>query len=417
MRFDRADRQHALGRTLAAILAVLTIALVGCSGDTSIPPPAAPTQAGDSRVAQALKTISALESALRAADRTAAASLGAGPAEDLLGDAAANVTRLGLVDVALRLVQERGTGTSPESWQAVVSVEYRIRDWDDDPTRVETTFTFTPQGDAQVITAVGASDGRTPLWLAGPVTPVVAGRTLVLARGNDGDRESRLARRAVLDVIRVIPSWKGRLVIESPATEEEFNRALGVTREVYANIAAVTASVDGSVTGGSPVHVFLNPALFARLGPRAAQIVVSHESTHVATLAPYTSGMPTWLLEGFADYVALVRSGIGVQTAAAQILAQLRKDGLPEDLPTDEDLSPTATSLGAAYEEAWLVTRFLAAEYGEAKLIAFYQAIDGGAGVEEAFDTVLGTSQERFVAGWRADLRTLVSAAPRTTRG
>lgn len=363
---------------------------------------------------QALETISALDTALRSGDRAAAAALGVGPAEKLLDDAAGNVARLGLVDVELRFVQERGTSTSPNSWQAVVAVEYRIRDWDRDPTRVETTFTFTPREDAQVVSAIGASDGRTPLWLSGPVSPVVSGRTLVLARGTDGGRESRLAQRAVRDVVRVIPAWKGRLVIESPATEEEFNRALGVTREVYANIAAVTASVDGSVTGGSPVHVFLNPALFGRLGPRAAQIVISHESTHVATLAPYTTGMPTWLLEGFADYVALVRSGIGVQTAAAQIIAKLGKDGLPDDLPTDEDLSPTAASLGAAYEEAWLVTRFLAAEYGEAKLIAFYQAIDDGAEVREAFDSVLGTSQARFVEAWRADLKTLVAAAPKT---
>lgn len=392
-----------------------SIVLSGCSGDTSIPPPAAPTQTTAGRVADALETLAGLDAALRDGDATAAAGFGQADAQSVLRAAATNVTRLRLGDVSLRYVQELASTTvagtrefGPDSWQATVAVEYRLLGWDQDPTEVETTFTFAPGDGGQSIVAVGSAEGRTPLWLAGPVTPIVSGRTLVLAQDGSGERESRLAQRAVVDVDRVIPSWEGRLVIESPATDTAFYRVLGTTRAQYANIAAVTASVDGATTAGSPLHVFLNPALFDSLGPRAAQVVISHESTHVATEAPYTENMPTWLVEGFADYVALANSGIGVQTAAAQILKQLKKDGLPKALPTDEDLAPTAPGLGAAYEEAWLVNRFLALRYGEPKLIAFYDAIDAGSSVDEAFDRVLGTTQALFVAAWRRDLRALV---------
>lgn len=398
------------------MLVVCSFLVAGCSGDTSIPPPAAPTPSTSGRVAEAIETVAALDSALRSGDAAAASALGLAGAGSQLAAAASNVTRLGLGDVALRYVQDLSSTTvsgtaefGPESWQATVAVDYRLTDWDSGTTQVETTFTFAPGPDGQLIAGVGAADGRTPLWLAGPVRPVVAGRTLVLARDGSGARESRLAQRAVADVGRVIGSWKGRLVIEAPASEAEFDRALGTTREQYAAIAAVTASVDGSNAAGSPLHVFLNPALFDALGPRAAQIVISHESTHVATSAPFTANMPTWLIEGFADYVALANSGVGVQTAAAQVIKRIRKEGLPDALPSDADLVPTAPGLGAAYEEAWLVNRFLARRYGEQKLIAFYDSVDAGSSADEAFASVLGTTQPRFVTAWRADLRTLTS--------
>jgi len=117
--------------------------------------------------------------------------------------------------------------------------------------------------------------------------------------------------------------------------------------------------------------------------------------------------MPTWLLEGFADYVALVHSGIPVSTAASQILARIRKSGPPDHLPSAAELDPSANGLGATYEEAWLATRFIGREYGEAKLVQFYEAVNDGSKVAAAFRTVLGTTETAFVKSWRADLRGL----------
>lgn len=359
-----------------------------------------------------------MRSALVDRDAPAAAALGTGRGTALLRAAAANAGKLHLVDLTLRLVEDRsstapdgGAGYSPDAWSATVALSYRIPGWDRGLTKVETTFVFSPGDDgagqpAQLVAGIGDDDGRTPLWLAGPVQVLAHGRTLVVARDPGAARYSRLARRAVVAVGKVLPAWRGRLVLEVPASEAELDRALGVSRNQYANIAAVTASVDGSTIPTSPVHVFVNPGVFGPLGPRGAQVVISHESTHVATRATFAS-MPTWLLEGFADYVALAHAGIPVGTAASQIIARIKKDGPPDHLPTAAELDPTAAGLGATYEEAWLANRFLARRYGEAKLVAFYDAVDAGKTATQAFATVLGTTESAFVRAWRADLRAL----------
>jgi hypothetical protein len=76
-------------------------------------------------------------------------------------------------------------------------------------------------------------------------------------------------------------------------------------------------------------------------------------------------------------------------------------------LPTSSDLSPTAGGLGATYEEAWLACRFVARQFGEPKLIAFYDAVDRGTTIDSAFRQVLGTTQAAFVKSWRTDLTAL----------
>jgi hypothetical protein len=168
----------------------------------------------------------------------------------------------------------------------------------------------------------------------------------------------------------------------------------------------VTTTADGSLTPGAPVRVFVNPSVFDKLKQRGAQVVMSHEATHVATGATFAS-MPTWLLEGFADFVALDAAGVPVRVAAGQILARIRKSGLPKGLPTSADLEPTANGLGATYEEAWLACRFLAHEFGTARLVRFYHRVSDGASATEAFRSELATTERAFVARWRADLARL----------
>ncbi|RNL79077.1 hypothetical protein [Nocardioides marmorisolisilvae] len=384
-----------------------------CGGDTSIPPPKASSDSSDARVAGATTTVDKLAEVLRSADRSAATSLGLAGSRDLLGAVAENVATLHIVDIGFRLVDDAApAGTDdledygPNAWRGTVDVEYRLRDWDVKPTQVETTFVFAPTDTGQAVVDIGGTEGRTPVWLTGPVTALSAGRTLVIDRSAGADRFLRLARKALVDVGRVLPDWHGKLVIEVPESEDGLERALGATAGQYANIAAVTASVDGSLVRSSPVHVFINPQVFAGLGRRGSQVVISHESTHVATGATFAS-MPTWLLEGFADYVALVHANIPVSTAASQILSRIRKDGPPDHLPTTAELDPSANGLGATYEEAWLATRFIGREYGEAKLVRFYYAVSDGTDVAHAFTTVLGTTEAAFVKQWRADLRDL----------
>ena len=407
-----------LAGILAVVLGALS-ALSGCSHDVSIAPPTASPDTSSARAAAAQKTLTALSTAIADRDTSAARALAAPGATPLLSALVANARSLGVRGLQLHFVdsdlgalddQERaryGDG----AWVGAVQLEYSVPHWDTGTTRMETAFTFvTGSGPTTRIAAVGGHGDRSPLWMRGPVTVLARGRALVVDAGSqDPRRYAALAAHAVADVNRVLPRWRGRLVLEIPRDEQELDSVLDADRATYANIAAVTTTVDGSLTRGSPVHVFLNPRVFGTLKAKGSQVVVSHETTHVATDASFSS-MPTWLLEGFADYVALAHAGVPVQVAARQILTRIRKDGLPTHLPTTAELNPEANGLGATYEEAWLACRYLGQQYGEQKLVAFYDEVDGGARPGAAFRSVLGTTEKEFVAGWRADLRVLAGA-------
>ena len=104
-------------------------------------------------------------------------------------------------------------------------------------------------------------------------------------------------------------------------------------------------------------------------------MVMSHEATHVATDAATTS-MPLWLVEGFADYVALRDVDLPLSVSAAQVAAQVRLHGAPAELPADAEFDTGGTHLGASYEAAWLACRTLAELGSEDELVAFYDAVE-----------------------------------------
>jgi peptidase MA superfamily protein len=391
------------------------IAVTGCSRDESVAPPRPSGDGTAARDLAAQHTLTTLVKALESRDAEEAAALATPAARRTLEALVANAQKLDLGDLSMRFVDDQAELSAAErseygegAWPGTVEVDYRIAGWDAQPTRLEARFVFVTNDGRTLLAGVGGAGGRTPLWTTGPVTTFDDGRALVVTTGTEGQRYLDLAKQALVDVAKVLPGWHGKLVIEAPSSEEQLDQALAAPQDQYANIAAVTTTVDGSLVPGSPVHVFLNPRVFDDLGPRGAQVVVSHETTHVATDATFKD-LPTWLLEGFADYVALAHAGIPVQTAAAQILARIRKQGVPDHLPTAAELDPTANGLGATYEEAWLATRFMAREYGEGKLVRLYTSVGNGETVADAFRKILGTSEAGFVAKWRADLHALTT--------
>lgn len=400
------------GAATALVLAVVLL-VTGCSGNESVAPPTPTDAAVSGRAGSAQRTLSDLAAALQAHDAGKAAGLAVPGEQDAVRAIVRNAATLGLEDLGLRFVDDQSVLSADDrdrygasAWAGTAELSYRIAGWDSQPARLETRFVFRRSGGRDLVAGIGGGDGRTPLWLAGPVSTASAGRALVIARVAQADHFLPMASRALADVAKVLPDWRGRLVLEVPGSEDELDQALAAPQDRYANIAAVTTTVDGSLVPGAPVHVFLNPRVFDGLGPRGAQVVVSHETTHVATDATFAQ-VPTWLLEGFADYVALDHAGIPVDTAASQILARIRRNGPPDHLPTAADLDPTANGLGATYEEAWLATRFLAQEYGEAQLVRFYRKVSAGEQVGQAFGAILGTTEADFVRRWRADLRRL----------
>jgi hypothetical protein len=221
-------------------------------------------------------------------------------------------------------------------------------------------------------------------------------------------RVAAMARRAVPQVRRVLPSWPGGLVVEVPESEAALDATLGAAPGSYRGIAAVTTAADDSSSRLAPSHVFVNPEVFDPLGPRGAQVVITHESTHVATDAA-RSPAPIWLVEGFADFVALTSQRLPLTTTAARIISLVHRHGPPGHLPGRSEFAPGAPHLEARYESAWLACRLLAQEGGTPALVGFYRSMDAGGVLAPQLRRWFGLTPAGFTRAWRSVLSHLPS--------
>lgn len=160
-----------------------------------------------------------------------------------------------------------------------------------------------------------------------------------------------------------------------------------------ADLAGV-GSVEGLAALADGDRVIVIPDAFAKLTDVGRDVVLTHELTHVAV---GTDGVPPWLREGFADYVAYRDAGLPVRTAAAELAAEVRAGRLPSALPGPDAFAPGAVRLAQTYQEAWLACRFIAARYGEESLVRLYGDVRGV--------KALGVTEEDLTARWRDYLR------------
>ncbi len=434
---DPADTHFSAGRPLwwaaglvVSLLAAVAVFLVVRGPDQTAVLPAHRPTGGPSAVASDAQGADTRADAAAALLEKLADQLQHGSAQQVVGLAApgdadaarelttlrANVRRLGIQDLSLRYVdedegrltadQERSFGD--RAWVGDVQLGWRLGGFDAHDSRMEVALTFVETNNgAAFVSARGDFGKAAPLWMLDDLAVRRTSHSLVATgQGDHPARFSRLADQAVTDVRKVLPGWRGRLVVEVPGDEQELSRTLGSEQGTYGGIAAVTTTVDGSLSADAPVHIFVNPRVFDPLGSRGSQIVMSHEATHVATGAAISS-MPTWLLEGFADYVALAHVDLPVSVTASQILAEVRKDGPPSRLPGKTEFDPQNKALGSSYEAAWLACRLLGEKYGEKKLIAFYRASDRDGSTTAPFQTLFGTDQRTFTRSWKGYLRQL----------
>jgi hypothetical protein len=372
------------------------------------------TTADPSGAARALQR---LEGAVDARDGAAAAGLAPADdaaARDLLAAVAANADALHVDDFTARYVDEVGAVDPAGRWQAAVDLTWRFAGFDADPVHEEVLVGFElGAGDHDVaITSVGGGDRRSPLWLTGPLEVRRSAGALVLATTADAaDLVAQRAEAAVPVVRDVLPDWDGRLVVEVPGSEQALDAALAAGAGTYANIAAVTASVDGTVADGSQVHVFVNPDVYDDLEPVGGQVVLTHEATHLATGAPLTSGVPLWLLEGFADYVALHAVDLPITTTAGQIIQQVRTSGAPDHLPGQPEFDQADTHLGAAYESAWVACLVLADTGGQDALVRLYQRVSRGQALDDELRRQVGLTEAGLTRLWQRRLEELAAQA------
>lgn len=400
------------GFSLSLLLIVGTLAWVVARPDTYVVPKRE-TTTNAVEPALAARALQEFAEAIDQADGEAAAALA--PADDavtakLLRAVAENSSSLRVGDFALRYVDEVGAVNADGSWQAAVDTTWRFDGFDPKPARAEVLFGFVAQDGRVALSSIGGGDRRTPIWMTGPVQVRRTAQTLVLAVGSSelATQYARRAEAAIPIVRRVLTRWRPRLVVEVPASAAALDQALDVPSGEYANIAAVTTSVDGRIDPGTPVHVFVNPDVFGRLGPQGAQVVMSHEATHIATDAT-SSAMPLWLLEGFADYVALRDVPLPISTTAGQIIAQVRRDGVPPALPGAPEFDTSTSRLGSAYESAWLACRVLADRSGAKALVRFYDQVDDDTDVGAALRAGFGLSLGQFTRAWQERLSDLAA--------
>ncbi|GIH96475.1 hypothetical protein ACFFMN_19505 [Planobispora siamensis] len=176
-----------------------------------------------------------------------------------------------------------------------------------------------------------------------------------------------------------------------------------------AEILAGAGASDGLAAMATADRVIVVPSGYARLSRIGRDVVIAHELTHVATGATRGGRVPTWLSEGFADYVGYSGSGLDVRTVAAELVREVRAGTLPDGLPGPADFAPGAARLPQVYEEAWLACRYIAGRFGERALVRLYGGPPpGGAGTPSRggdVEAVLGLSPAAFTAGWRDYLR------------
>ena len=328
-------------------------------------------------------------------------------ARELLRALATNAARARITDLSLRYVDELGAIAADGTWSAAVVVEWRFAGFDPSTARTETEVRFAATDDRVRIAGIGGDTLRTPIWMTGPLTVSRTQQTLVLAADPASlDRYAELAARAVPVVGAVVADWDSRLVVEVPADQAALERALDAEPGFYGQIAAVTGSADGSVAADAPVHVYVNPEVFDGLGPRGQEVVLDHETAHVAGDGPI-SRAPTWLVEGYADYVALRDSPLPLRVTAAQIRDRVQAEGPPASLPGPTDFDTRGPHLGAVYESAWLACRVLADRAGNDAFLRFYEAVSLGSPLPRELQRGFGWSQDDLVAAWQQRLRSL----------
>ncbi|WP_320778555.1 hypothetical protein [Streptomyces sp. CRN 30] len=390
-----AGRRRVTGSSVV-LLCLLLVALVACGGRSTADPARAAVQ--------------------RVLDRRSAALLDRDAAAFAATGVRTGFDRLRAVPLAAwsyRLGELKRSGATAT---ADVELRYRLAGYDDGAVRVARTVRLGRADGTWRVTSERPADGsgQQP-WDQGTVRVVSGEHSLVLGVGQSTEAlrgYASLADRAVPAVSDTWDSaWAGRVVVVVPRSLEGMAGLLGSPASSYRGIAAVTTGETGAPADAPADRVVVNPDAYGLLGAFGKQVVLTHETTHVATRVHTTAATPLWLSEGYADWVGYHGSGRTPADTAPELARAVADGDVPDGLPADGDFGFTgdAGELARAYESGWMACRLIASRWGEARLDAFYRAVgaheerDGA--VEDAMGEVLGTTPEEFTLRWAAYLR------------
>nr|WP_206324663.1 MULTISPECIES: hypothetical protein [unclassified Streptomyces] len=293
---------------------------------------------------------------------------------------------------------------------------HRVEGYDPGPLAADRLVDLAERDGRWYVTGERPAEGApVRLWEQGEVTAVRGARSLVLGVGQDRERLAEIARladRAVPAVDAVwSPGWARRVLVLVPASLDDMGGLLAVDGSQYRGIAAVTTGETARRPDAPADRVIVNPEAYGVLGDFGRELILTHETVHVATRARTSPATPVWLSEGFADWVAYRGTDRTPAQAAPELHRAVRAGDVPAALPEDPDFGfgGDGEALARAYESGWLACAMIADRRGEDRLTAFYREVGAHPGregaVENALHEVLDTTPERFTAEWRAYLR------------
>lgn len=314
-------------------------------------------------------------------------------------------------------------------WRATVTASYRLTGYDSAPRTFAVDLTVggasdptaTPAGDATPRIRTWVPAERPQPWDLEGLRVRRSPDALLLVVGSEA-RLAELARRAQEAAGRVASVW-GKAepsVWIAPDSDDDAARLLGRATAGISGLAAVT---DGPLETGEPAgadRIVVVPSAWGRLSGNGRDVVLTHELTHATVRASTTRAVPSWLAEGFADFVAFGPIRLPEREVVAPALDLVRSHGLPEALPADTDFYPAAGRVEAAYGLSLLAVRTLAERHGTAALVRLYRDAAGALSVptaslgdaEATTDLALeqlGTDRATLVTQWRARITSLLA--------
>ncbi|MFE2942344.1 hypothetical protein ACFXKG_25345 [Streptomyces sp. NPDC059255] len=403
-------------RAVLPLLAGLLLA-PGCTAPARTPAGAGASGARDASDAPAAdgirRTLERRAAALL--DRDAAGHLAA---FDPAARAAARAEFGNLAEVPLDSWAYHLTGVRRSGGRAAVRAElrYGLTGHDAAPVVTPRALELTERAGRWYVRADRPGDGAgAQLWEQGAVRAVRGAHGLVLGTGPDEARLRDVAAAADRAVPAVGAAWPGRWARRVLVLVAEDLTAvgglLGAPAAGYRGIAAVTTGETGRRGAAPADRIVVNPEAYGQLSAHGREIVLTHETTHVATRTATSAATPSWLSEGFADWVAYRGTELTAGQIAPELRRAVRRGEAPGALPADADFAFGAdpAPLARAYEGGRLACELIAAEWGEEKLTAFYRAVGahpGRAGaVRKAARDVLSTTPERLTERWRDHVR------------
>ena len=302
-------------------------------------------------------------------------------------------------------------------WAPGVALRYELAGYDRTPTEEQQGFTFIERKQRWYLAADADFAGQPTdrdVWDTGRLRVATGRSCLVLSHPTRAAMAALALKECDAAVPRVTAvwgtSWLRKVVLVVPDTATELKQLVPDVGDI-SNIAAVaTAELIDASTGYHPVgdRVVINPKSFAELGPLGRRVVLTHEVTHVASRAATGPHQPTWFVEGLADYVGFLHTGIPLALSALELSRAMRAGHIPTALPPDSAFQGGRQDLAATYEQSWLAVTLIANRYGQATMLRLYRDIGASTGdsaVEVAFAKDLHTTVAAFTKSWSASLK------------